>query len=169
MPSDLLISTASIGNEASPSMPITVWLRHCGLPVFRADCRVDCQADSMLRNPIFKFFASLKLAVFSILLLASVLATATVLESLFGMRAVHVMVYGTWWFLGVLLLLGTNVFCAALSVIRGRDGRLGSSSTHAGFLTLLFGALLTQRFGVDGNLPVMEGEERTRWSSPTYA
>ncbi|MBM4318038.1 MAG: cytochrome C biogenesis protein, partial [Deltaproteobacteria bacterium] len=66
----------------------------------------------MMKSPIFKFFASLKLAVISILLLASVLTIATCLESLYGTRAVHVLVYGTPWFAGVLFLLGLNVLCA---------------------------------------------------------
>ncbi len=114
-----------------------------------------------MSHPLFKFFASLKLAVFSILSLAAVLGTATVLESIYGTRAAHVMVYGTWWFTGLLLMLGTNVFCAALSRFPWKRRQTGFVITHLGILTLLFGAFLTQQWGIDGNMPVEEGKNES--------
>jgi hypothetical protein len=113
----------------------------------------------MLSNPFFKFLASLKLAVICLLSVAGVLATATVLESIYGTRAAHVMVYGTVWFYLLLTLLATNVFCAALSRWPWKKRQYGFVITHAGILTILFGSFLTMRFGVDGNLPVYEGGE----------
>ncbi len=113
----------------------------------------------MKKYPIFRFFSSLKLAVFSILTLASVLTYGTIAESFYGMRGAHNLVYGTWWFLGVLLVLGLNVLCAALSRYPWKRHQTGFVVTHAGILTLLLGSLLTQRYGVDGNLPVVEGGE----------
>lgn len=110
-------------------------------------------------NPVFRFFSSLKLAVISILMLASVLTAGTIVESLFGMRGAHVLVYGTWWFMGVLALLGTNVTCAALSRYPWKKHQTGFVVTHLGIIILLVGSLLTQRWGTDGNLPVQEGSE----------
>jgi len=115
----------------------------------------------MLKNPVFKFFSSLKLAVISILLLAAVLTYGTIAESFYGMRGAHVLVYGTWWFRGVLILLGLNVLCAALSRFPWKRHQTGFVVTHAGILTLLLGSFLTQRFGLDGNLPVIEGGQNT--------
>jgi len=109
------------------------------------------------KNPVFKFFSSLKLAVFSILTLAAVLSYGTIAESLYGMRGAHHLVYGTWWFMGVLVLLGLNVLCAALSRYPWKRHQTGFVITHLGILTLLFGSYLTQRFGLDGNMPVIEG------------
>ena len=113
----------------------------------------------MLSNPVFKFLSSLKLAVFSLLSLAGVLATATVLESEYGTRAAHVMVYGTGWFYTLLLLLGTNVLCAALSRFPWKRRHIGFVVTHTGILTILVGSFLTARYGIDGSLPVYEGSE----------
>lgn len=113
----------------------------------------------LLKNPLFKFFASLKLAVLSILSLAGVLAAATIYESLYGARGAHVLVYGTWWFAGVLFVLGLNVLCAALSRFPWKRSQTGFVVTHLGILILLFGSYLTQRYGVDGNLPVVEGQQ----------
>jgi hypothetical protein len=110
-------------------------------------------------NSLFKFFASLKLAVISILSLAAVLATATILESMYGMRSAHVLVYGTWWFTGLLFLLGTNVLCAAMIRYPWKRHQTGFVITHCGILIILFGSLMTQKLGVDGNLPIVEQTE----------
>jgi len=110
------------------------------------------------RQPLFRFFSSLKLAVPGILSLATVLAVATVLESLYGARAVHVLVYGTAWFAGQLFLIGVNVLCAALSRYPWKVRQTGFVITHSGILIVLLGSVLTQRLGVDGNLAVTEGD-----------
>ncbi len=108
---------------------------------------------------IFKFFSSLKLAVFSILLLASVLTLATCLESLYGTRAVHILVYGNLWFGGVLFLLGTNVLCAAMSRYPWKKSQTGFVLTHSGIILILLGSFLTQKLGVDANMPIAEGSQ----------
>jgi len=113
----------------------------------------------MFKTQAFKFFSSLKLAVISILLLALVLTVATCLESLYGTRAVHVLVYGTPWFGGVLFLLGLNVLCAALSRYPWKKSQTGFVLTHLGIIVLLLGAFVTQRFGVDANMPVAEASQ----------
>ncbi len=110
----------------------------------------------ILPRSLFKFFSSLKLAVISLVLLAGVLGTATVLESKYGTRAAWVAVYGTPWFAGLLFLLGLNVLCAALSRYPWKPRQTGFVITHLGIITILIGSCLTQRFGVDGNLPVFE-------------
>src|SRR3954462_15023902 len=112
---------------------------------------------SVMAHPLFRFFASLKLAVMTLLTLAGVLAVATGLESMYGMRAVHVMVYGTGWFAGILTFLAINVFCAAAVRYPWKKHQTGFVITHTGILTILFGSFLTQQWGVDGNLPVQEG------------
>lgn len=113
----------------------------------------------MLKSQTFKFFSSLKLAVISILLLAVVLTVATVLESLYGTRAVHVLVYGTPWFAGVLFLLGLNVLCAALVRFPWKKSQTGFVLTHLGIIILLIGSVITQRFGVDATMPVTEASQ----------
>ncbi len=110
---------------------------------------------SFLRS-LFRFFSSLKLAVISLVLLAAILATATVIESRYGTRAAWVAVYGTAWFGGVLFLLGLNVLCAALSRYPWKPRQTGFVITHLGIITILIGSFLTQRLGVDGNLPIYE-------------
>ncbi len=108
-------------------------------------------------NRAFRFFSSIRLAVPVILSLAAILAVATVAESLYGMRGAYNLVYGQYWFFGVLFLLGFNVLCAALSRYPWKKHQTGFVITHLGILILLLGSWVTHRFGVDGNLPVVEG------------
>lgn len=105
---------------------------------------------------IFLFFASLKLAVIVILGLAGVLAAGTIVESMYGMRGAHLLVYGTPWFGGLLFLLGVNVTCAVITRWPLKPNQIGFGITHLGIITLLVGSFMTQKWGVDGNLPVAE-------------
>ncbi len=111
----------------------------------------------LLNHPVFKFFSSLKLAVFTILLLAAVLTYGTLAESNYGTRAAHLLVYGTRWFGGVLFLLGLNVFSAALSRWPWKVRHIGFLVTHLGIIVILLGSYVSREFGVDGNLPINEG------------
>jgi len=108
---------------------------------------------------IFKFLSSLKLAVLVILSLATVLATGTVFESLYGIAVARERVYGTWWFTLVLFFLGVNVLCGALSRIPWKRHHIGFVVTHAGIITILIGAVITQQWGVDGTLALAEGAD----------
>lgn len=111
-----------------------------------------------LGRQLFLFFSSLKLAVIVLLSLAAVLAAGTILESLHGMRAAHLLVYGTPWFAGLLFLLGVNVTCAVLTRWPLKPHQTGFALTHLGIIVLLVGSFMTQKWGVDGNLPVAEQE-----------
>ena len=107
---------------------------------------------------VFESLASLKLAVFVIFGTAAVLAWATVyVERIYGDKGVQFAVYGTWWFAGLLALLGLNVFCAAAIRFPWKRYQTGFAITHLGILVLLFGCLLTRRGGIDAQLPVYEG------------
>jgi len=112
----------------------------------------------MFKHPLFRFFSSLKLAVCTLLTLSAVLAVATVLESIYGMRGSYILIYGTPWFAGLLGMLGFNVLCAAFSRFPWKKHQTGFVVTHAGIITLLVGSWMTQKYGVDGNLPVFEGQ-----------
>ncbi len=113
------------------------------------------------QHPLFRFFSSLKLAVVLILSLAFILAVATGIESVYGMRAVKTLVYGTHWFAGVLSLLGVILTCAAFSRYPWKRHQTGFVMTHTGIITIIIGSWITSQFGVDGNLPVSEGSQNS--------
>ena len=102
-------------------------------------------------------FASLILAVVLLLLLAAILAWATVVESIHGTEAVHFAIYDAWWFAALLGLLGVNVLCAALIRFPWRRYQTGFLITHAGILVLLVGCIYSAASGIDAQLPLFEG------------
>ena len=108
---------------------------------------------------VFRFFSSLKLAVFVILGLAVALAIGTILESAYDIKTGRYWVYQARWFYGLLILLGINIFAVALSRLPWKRKHIPFLLAHLGILLLLFGSWVTFRYGVDGSLVVSEGEE----------
>lgn len=107
---------------------------------------------------LFRFFSSLKLAVVVLLGLATSLAVATFIESLYDTRTAQFWVYKAWWFEGLLTLLGLNILCVALSRLPWKPRHTPFLLAHLGILTLLTGSWLTQKYGLDGSIRVSEGE-----------
>jgi hypothetical protein len=102
--------------------------------------------------------ASLKLAVLVIAASAFVLGWATFVEREYGTPAVHFGIYGTWWFAGLLGLLGLNVLAAALVRFPWEKHQTGFVVTHAGIILLLIGCLQSRLGGIDAQLPIFEGD-----------
>jgi hypothetical protein len=107
---------------------------------------------------VFEFLASLKLAVIVLLSLVFSLATATTLESLYDTPTAKFYVYQSWWFHALLGFLGVNIFCSAMSRWPWKPRLYPFVVAHIGILTLLFGSWVTERYGIDGNLRVSEGD-----------
>jgi hypothetical protein len=113
------------------------------------------------RNPVFEFFASLKLAV---VLLAVVIVAAiagTIYESTFDAKVARVYVYGAPWFNLWLVLLGANLACSALSRWPWRKHHVAFLITHLGIITLLIGSLIGRIWGVEGTITLFKGEAPT--------
>ncbi|HLB58895.1 MAG TPA: hypothetical protein VJL87_02270, partial [Bdellovibrionota bacterium] len=108
---------------------------------------------------IFKFAASLKVAVFLLLSLAATLAAATFIESSYTTAVAQKMVYRTTWFSILLLLLGLNIAAAAIIRFPWRKRHIAFLTTHAGLLILLTGSLQTQIQGFEARLILREGEK----------
>ena len=106
----------------------------------------------------FRFFASLRLAIFLLVSLMAVLATGTILESLHGTDAARITVYESPWFSLLLLLLGINVAAAALDRLPWQKKHTGFVITHLGIITILIGSFLTQKSMVDGQMSIAEGK-----------
>jgi hypothetical protein len=111
---------------------------------------------------IFDALASLRLAVVTMLTLGSVCAYGTFYEMNHGTPAAQRDVYRTWWFALILATLGTNIFCAMMKRYPWKKHHTGFVLAHIGILTLLAGSLFSLHFGLDGNLPLYEGETGNR-------
>ena len=114
---------------------------------------------SIVQNPVFRFLSSVRLAVPLLIVLSLILAAGTLIESRYNTRLAQLWVYETPGFYAVLLLLGINILFAALIRIPWKKHQTGFVITHAGLLLLLFGAAVTLRYGIDGQLIVEQGSQ----------
>ena len=110
----------------------------------------------------YEFLASLQFAVVLIALLAVVLGLGTFVESGFGTEAVKFGVWNTWWFTLLNALLAVSIFCAAAIRYPWKRHQTGFVITHIGLLVLLAGCLMSQRGGIDAQIPLLEGERGSR-------
>src|SRR6059058_667487 len=110
------------------------------------------------RNPIFEFFASLKLAVVLLTMLIIAAIAGTLYESSFDAKVARAYVYGAPWFNIWLVLLGANLTCSALSRWPWRKHHLAFLITHLGIITLLIGSLIGRIWGIEGTMTLFKGE-----------
>jgi hypothetical protein len=113
------------------------------------------------RNPIFEFFASLKLAVVLLAVIIVAAIAGTLYESSFDAKVARAYVYGAQWFNLWLVLLGANLACSALSRWPWRKHHLAFLITHLGIITLLIGSLIGRIWGIEGTITLFKGEPPT--------
>ena len=113
------------------------------------------------RNPIFEFFASLKLAVVLLAVIIVAAIAGTIYESSFDANVARTYVYGAPWFNLWLVLLGANLTVSALSRWPWRKHHLAFLITHLGIITLLIGSLIGRIWGVEGTITLFKGEPPT--------
>src|SRR5216117_351930 len=113
------------------------------------------------RNPVFKFFASLKLAVVLLALLIVAAIAGTIWESSFDAKVARAYVYRAPWFNLWLVLLGANLTVSALSRWPWRKYHAAFLITHLGIITLLAGSLIGRIFGIEGTITLFKGEPPT--------
>lgn len=114
---------------------------------------------------LFKFFASLKLAIFLLLALAAAFAVGTFVESAYGADAAKVIVYESRWLDLLLIALALNVAAAAVERLPWRKKHMGFVATHAGIILLLAGSLVTRALGREGQMAIQEGGTEGRMVS----
>jgi hypothetical protein len=110
------------------------------------------------RGPIFKFFASVKLAVvlLAVLIIGSI--AGTMYESSFDAKVARAYVYGAPWFNLWLVLLGANLTVSALSRWPWRRHHVAFLITHLGIITLLIGSLIGRIWGIEGTITLFKGD-----------
>lgn len=111
---------------------------------------------------VFRILASLQLAIILLSLWTACLIKATVIESRQSTEIAKQLIYNTWWFVLLLTLLGINVLCAALKKMDPEGIKMGMWPwkkyqtgflvTHLGLITLVFGGLLTNIGGIEGQV-----------------
>ncbi len=117
---------------------------------------------------IYRFLASLKLAVISISTLAGTLAYATFFESKYGGGAAQEWIYRSPGFAILLAFLGMNILCAALIRYPWKKRQTGFVVTHAGLLILLAGSFYSVRTADEGQVGMIEGDVKSELVRSDY-
>ena len=110
------------------------------------------------RNPAFRFFSSLKLAVVLLAVLIIGAIAGTLYESTFDAKVARAYVYGAPWFNIWLLLLASNLIVSALSRWPWKKHHVAFLITHLGIITLLTGSLIGRTWGIEGTITLFKGE-----------
>jgi len=110
------------------------------------------------RNSVFRFFASLKLAVVLLAVLIIGAIAGTLYESTFDAKVAQAYVYGAPWFNVWLLLLGSNLLVSALSRWPWKKHHVAFLITHLGIITLLAGSLIGRYWGIEGTMTLFKNE-----------
>jgi hypothetical protein len=113
------------------------------------------------KNPVFEFFASLKLAVVLLTVLIVAAIVGTIYESTFDAKVARAYVYGAPWFNLWLVLLAANLTVSALSRWPWRKHHVAFLITHLGIITLLAGSLIGRIWGIEGTITLFKGEPPT--------
>ncbi len=112
-------------------------------------------------DSIYRFLASLKLAVISLATLAATLAYATFFESWYGAGASQQWIYRSAGFAILLAFLGMNILCAALIRYPWKKRQTGFVVTHAGLLIVLAGSFYSVRTADEGQVGMLEGDVKS--------
>jgi hypothetical protein len=113
---------------------------------------------SWQRNPVFRFFSSLKLAVVLLAVLIIGAIAGTLYESTFDAKVARAYVYGASWFNLWLLFLAANLTVSALSRWPWKKHHVAFLITHLGIITLLTGSLIGRTWGIEGTITLFKGE-----------
>ncbi|HEF2763965.1 TPA: cytochrome c biogenesis protein CcsA [Campylobacter jejuni] len=105
---------------------------------------------------IIKSIGDLRVSVVLFLLFALFCALATFIESAYGTPTAWAMVYDTFWFEYIQLLLGINLLCGMFCYKMFGLKKLPLMIFHISFLFILVGSAMTRYAGFEGILPIRE-------------
>ena len=117
------------------------------------------------RSRVFKFFASVKLAVILLAVLIVAAIAGTIYESSFDAKVARAYVYGAPWFNVWLILLGANLTVSALSRWPWKKHHVAFLITHLGIITLLTGSLIGRIWGTEGTMTLLKASRPPTVSS----
>lgn len=110
---------------------------------------------------IIKSVGDLKISIVLFLVFALSCALATFIESAYGSATAWAMVYDTFWFEYIQLLLGINLFCGMFRYKMFQIKKLPLIIFHFSFLFILVGSAITRYGGFEGKLSIRENTQNS--------
>lgn len=109
---------------------------------------------------------SIKFGVSLILFLMLVMMFATQFEASTSTRAMKHFIYSSLWFDAAIYLFVVNIVVNTLRRRPYRFRHIGFLTVHVGVLVIVAGGLGTRYFGIDGTMPIPEGQQSLEISLP---
>lgn len=106
---------------------------------------------------IVLWLGSIELAVPVLLATAIALALGTYLDSTRGFDAARSLVYGSWWFLAIMILVCVSLIFAVASRYPWKKRHVGFMIVHASLISLILGGFISLYGRLEGHLPLEEG------------
>ena len=107
----------------------------------------------------------MRISIVLFLLFAISCALATFIESAYTTPTAWAMIYDTFWFEYIQLLLGINLLCGLFRYKMFKLRKFAMLVFHLSFLFILLGSALTRYGGFEGNLAIREGSESSTMQS----
>jgi cytochrome c biogenesis protein ResB len=111
-----------------------------------------------LLDRVWLFFSSVKLTIVLLIVLGAAMGYGTYVETALSNAAARVLVYRTWWFDSLIILLALNLFGCTLRRAPYKPHQAGWITTHIALLLIMAGSVITHRFGMQGQMVIMEGD-----------
>ncbi|MDR0579495.1 MAG: cytochrome c biogenesis protein CcsA [Campylobacteraceae bacterium] len=109
-------------------------------------------------NLITKYLFSMPTMAILLIIFAFSCAVATFIENDFGTQTAWAVVYASWWFEFIQVLLGANLLYNILLFKLYKKEKLGAFLFHLSLLFILIGAGLTRYLGYEGTIHIRENE-----------
>ena len=106
---------------------------------------------------VVRFLGGLKLAIPVMALVAVALMWGTWIESSKNAELAKQIVYGSWWFIGLMIWMCISLIFAVISRYPWRKRHIGFIVVHAGIVTIIIGGFISLYTKVEGSITLQEG------------
>lgn len=114
-----------------------------------------------IQTRVFRFLASVKLAVIVILAIGTITAIGTFVESGYDATTAQKLVYKSPYMYAIMILLIINLTAVMVDRWPWKKRHTGFVLAHIGIITLLLGAYITQQYGLDGSMRFEVGRSQS--------
>jgi cytochrome c-type biogenesis protein CcsB len=112
-----------------------------------------------------KLFISMPFMAVALLIFALSMAVATFMERDYGAPVARYLIYNSWWFELIQLILVINFIGNIFNYKLYKRAKLSIFIFHIAFVIILLGAAITRYTGVEGTMTIKEGESTNKFLS----
>ena len=116
-------------------------------------------------NRFVKFLLSMKFVIILLIVFAFSIGYATFIENDFGTDSAKALIYNTWWFELLLIILAVSLILNMFKHKLFRKEKLPILAFHLSFILILIGAGITRYMSYEGMMSISEGQSQNTFIS----